>query len=458
MTENVFIVWGRNQLLAAKVSDFLKSDGYFPVVGGMSRGSAPSTFFISSNVIQQMDDASFAIILAQRIYDQAGLPTKEFRPNLMFEWGYLQRRLRADAIHVFLIDIPRDELPSDLLNSYTHEISVFSPNPTDDQLTAAAKEITAKFLGDVVNTDFDGLEIIQNYEQYRTCLIEMAQKKRAFSAREAGYFLLHMIQPAFYRDDLAFIQDCLREFSRHTSGHFIGVAILIDQIIRYYAAADSLDRRLQLGPIDKSIPEFQTFLDVERKIANVRGLKNKVYNILDVLIEDFVGLANLELYIISKDIDYLDKSIAAFHAAQIECAEFQSIYPSNSSFIRTLWESYIERNLSRAYFYKGNQTEARRLSESGERKRISVSALLDAARVPFLSKQFQLELGLSKFDQALSQGSNEADLMEIFNRYIAPHTSSSVDRVWARLHAAVLQEAIKHGYETLESKLRAVRS
>src|SRR5262245_17346470 len=199
MTENVFIAWGRNQELAIAVRDLLKENGYFPTIGGMLRGGPANTFFINSNVLQQMDDASFAIILAQRIFDAEGQPTNEFRPNLMFEWGYLQGRLRADAIHVFLIDIRREELPSDLQNAYTHTVQLNNARqPTPEALHATAIEIVAKFSADIANIDFDGLEILQNYDLYRTRLAEIRDKERAFNSREVGYYLLHMIQPAFY--------------------------------------------------------------------------------------------------------------------------------------------------------------------------------------------------------------------------------------------------------------------
>jgi hypothetical protein len=279
MSENVFIVWGKNKSLAIKVRDLLSRNGYFPTVGGSERGAEPATFFVNSNVIQGMDNASFGIILVQRIFDKSGNPTGEFRPNLMFEWGYLLRRLRADALHVFLIGIGRDELPDDVLSAYTHPIVMSSANPSEAELTAAATDITDKFLADVVSIDFDGLEIIQNYDQYRTALLEMSLRRRAFNAREAGYFLLHMIQPAFYRNDLGFIKKCLGELLRLSTGQFVQVAILIDQIIRYYGVTERLHQANS-----PSSREFQDLLDIDRKLQSIRGTKNKVYNIFDVIL------------------------------------------------------------------------------------------------------------------------------------------------------------------------------
>jgi hypothetical protein len=117
LSETVCIAWGRNEPVARAVAKHLSNSGYSPIVGGANRGGNPSSFFINSNVLAQMDDASAAIILAQPIYADKNKPTPDLRPNLLFEWGYLQKHLRADAIHAFLINLQPTDLPSDLLNS-----------------------------------------------------------------------------------------------------------------------------------------------------------------------------------------------------------------------------------------------------------------------------------------------------------------------------------------------------
>jgi hypothetical protein len=136
--------------------------------------------------------------------------------------------------------------------------------------------------------------------------------------------------------------------------------------------------------------------------------------------------------------------------------DFQSIYPANSGFIRLLWESYIERNLARTHFYKGDYLEAKRLNELVQQKRMRVSAQLSAADVPVMAHHFNLEFGLAKFDDALNSGAGEPELTAIFEDYVEPNVPRGVDRVWDRLHAALNKEAENRGYSQLLSRLSQI--
>ncbi|MGF1619404.1 MAG: TIR domain-containing protein [Rhodomicrobiaceae bacterium] len=459
MSENVFIVWGKNYDLALKVCDELKSSGYFPVVGGAKKNVAATSFYINSNVIRQMEDASLAIILVQRIYDRSGQPTQEFRPNLMFEWGYLLRRLRADAIHPFLINLSRSDLPSDLLNAYTREVKIqnpIKPSPADIEITA--KSIVSAFLADVANIDLDGLEVIQNYDAYRTFIREIAKKSRAFNSREVGYALLHMIQPAFYRDDLGFISDCLKDLSRFASGHFTSIVILINEIIKYYEVTGAIARQHQsLTVLNRGSPEYRSFSDIIDRLSALRPKREKIYNIFDVLLENFIGLSNLRAFEITHDTKQLAEAELAFKRAMMECVQFKSIHPANEGFVKTFWEAYIKRNLSRVCFYMNDPVRAQHLRDEAESARLSVSSQLSAAGIPHLARQFDLEIGLSRFDQVLMRGSSEGELTDIFERYIAPNSPRGVDRIWERLHSALLKETSKMGYAALQARLEAIK-
>ena len=97
-----------------------------------------------------------------------------------------------------------------------------------------------------------------------------------------------MIQPAFYRNDFAFIKHCLAEFVRMATGQFIDVAILIDQIIAYYELTDRIGE-LESQPGEDLRDAVRVLEDIESKLKNLRGKKDKIYNIFDVLLEDFLG-------------------------------------------------------------------------------------------------------------------------------------------------------------------------
>lgn len=458
MSENVFVVWGKNEAIARSVEAKLIINGYFPTVGGVKKGAKPLSFFINSNVISQMDAASTAIILVQKILDRQGNPTSEFRPNLMFEWGYLQKRLRADSIHVFLINIKREELPSDLLNSYTTTITLDNQeNPSISDIEKAADDIVSAFMQNVSEFDFDGLEIIRDYDAYRTILSEMTQEKRAFNPREAGYFLLHMIQPAFYRNDLDFIKACLTKMSQMVSGPFVSTTILVSQIISYYEIADHLNEVEPSKRNDVTSKHYRELELIVLQLEHLRNQNDKIFNIFDVLLEDFIGLSYLQMYQISPDPSTISKSITAFKAALRECAQFKSVFQANDGFVRTLWGGYIERNLSRAYYFNNDMEKAKHYQKEAEKKRITIIGQSKAAGISYISKQLDLELGLSKFDEALHSGASEGDLTQIIDKYLTPLKPRGVDRVWERLHAAVEKEVAQRKYTNLTAKLNKLK-
>jgi hypothetical protein len=456
MTENVFIAWGRNLDLAERVASRLRAEEYFPTVGGRDRGSHPTTFFINSNVISQMDNAAFAIVLAQRIYDSAGQPTTEFRPNLMFEWGYLQRRLRADMIHIFLIGLKRHDLPSDLLNAYASEIDLRS-SPSVKALDAAAKKIVETFCNNVVNIDLDGLDIIKRYDDYRSRLSDILDGRHSFNSRETGYWLLHMLQPAFYRDDLAFLQDCVNRLTGRATGHFSKVMTLVTQVVNYYEVADNNSALDVDGSNAKPASRKDAITKLhlmQRRLQGLSGSKDHIYNIFDVVLEDFRGLVHLALYKLQTNPKDLKTAIACFKMAKIECSEFQSDLAGNN-FIRKYWLAYIHRNLSRAYFLAGNTAEGRRHARYAQDDREWVSSQLEAVGQQSMAQHFQLECALAKFDEVVHRRRAEADLLEIVHQYVEPYApSTGRDRVWALLLSGLRAVAKAKRMKALASRLK----
>jgi hypothetical protein len=90
-----FIAWGGNRNLALKLSENLTKLGFKNVVGGFADKRQDADEHIANRVITQMRRCSRAIILAQGEKQQDG--TFAFRPNLMFEWGYLLARLSPSS-------------------------------------------------------------------------------------------------------------------------------------------------------------------------------------------------------------------------------------------------------------------------------------------------------------------------------------------------------------------------
>lgn len=442
--------------MARRVGEVLKDNGFFPEVGGMQKGLTPQSHTINANVIEQMERASIAIILVQKLYREAK-PTNEFRPNLMFEWGYLTRRLRNDCIHIYLIGVQPKDLPTDLIGGYTHEVHLqnyASPTPAD--IDATAQAIVQHFISDSASIDLDGLEVLQRYDHFRAQLAEVAKSKSQFSARQIGYVVLHMLQPAFYRNDLQFIADCMRDLSTRATSNFNEIMILAQQVIAYYEATDSL--MVQPGGTASAAstmaPQVRKLIEIDRTLHVLASNRNRVFNIFDVLVDNFRGLANLRLAELNSDNSLLNIAMESFESALRECRQFRSIHLSNENFVRLLWQAYIERNLSRVYHLKGEAALAKTHGHSAEAARVRVQALLSSAGIPWLARQFDIEIGLTKFDQAVAAGVDKAALTSIVEQFLLPHTPRGVDRVWDRLHAAVLKEVARNRFASLETRLR----
>ncbi|WP_169728343.1 TIR domain-containing protein [Geminicoccus roseus] len=112
LTEKVFIAWGQNIDLALKLSDYLTKLKIDNTIGGYADVREEADDHIGNRVINQMRRCSRAIILAQGKRGPDGSIT--FRPNLMFEWGYLLARLPKGSIMIALIETPREAVASDL--------------------------------------------------------------------------------------------------------------------------------------------------------------------------------------------------------------------------------------------------------------------------------------------------------------------------------------------------------
>ena len=190
----VFIVWGRNVELAKEVAVRLNHKGFYAVRGG---GTASAQLAVHQALLNEMTGASWAIVLAQWPYekdpDECGQvaeavegsspdpPNGEdlvrvFRPNPMYEWGYLQGRLapgipnrrydpareKCRYLHVFLIGgISEQQLPKDLLGVHVEKIG-FGPR------VAMADEIVALFMKNLHPYIVDPFDVLKEWRYYRT--------------------------------------------------------------------------------------------------------------------------------------------------------------------------------------------------------------------------------------------------------------------------------------------------
>jgi predicted nucleotide-binding protein len=90
-------------------------------------------------VLERLSHVQQAIILACKQEEKLECT---FRPNLMFEWGYLIRRLEPAYLHVFLVGITGKSLPSDVSGFAALEINNYDLKDEKDKI---AEEIIKNF-------------------------------------------------------------------------------------------------------------------------------------------------------------------------------------------------------------------------------------------------------------------------------------------------------------------------
>ena len=132
----IFVAWSGDTAVAKKLAAYIKrtNSAYDCIVGGNLQQL--ESIFVGGTIIDQMRQCDQAILLIQKHKN-----TGRISANLMFEWGYLLAKLKANKIHNFLIDmnVTDNEIPSDLRGIWANEVK--TEGLSDDEI--------AKKIGDI---------------------------------------------------------------------------------------------------------------------------------------------------------------------------------------------------------------------------------------------------------------------------------------------------------------------
>lgn len=189
--EKCFIAWGGNQDLANIVGEKIREMHFQPIVGG----GLVTDMFLGNQILKQICQSTHAIILVQ------GKPNEntryDFNDNLMFEWGYITSKLPPNRIHVFLIDLKVNNLPSDLMGTWATEIQ--TPNKSIEDV---ADEIAKVFLTNAsIPIEFNKMDIMHNWENNKRAL-ELHNATSSMSDVELANIILHSIECSYqYMED-----------------------------------------------------------------------------------------------------------------------------------------------------------------------------------------------------------------------------------------------------------------
>lgn len=227
--ENVFVAWSRNYELARCVADKLENMEFQVTVGGGS----PKDMFIGSQIQQQMDSASYAIILAQKKTEFSG--SAEFSDNVMFEWGYLISKLTSQKVFAYLIDTDERELPSDLVGSWV--IPIKSENNDANEI---AQQIVDQFK--IEKRSVDKLEVMSRWREIKETLQNYGTQHK-YSDFEIAQFVLYSLFSSYYYNDIpTFTKACSKI---ETTSENLRIVLLIAQLkMQIYEATSNLAKPL----------------------------------------------------------------------------------------------------------------------------------------------------------------------------------------------------------------------
>lgn len=189
--EKCFIAWGGNHPLALAVGEKIKEYRFTPIVGG----GLVTDMFLGNQILKQIGQSTHAIILVQ------GKPNEDnrydFNDNMMFEWGYITSKMPPNKIHVFLIDLSINSLPSDLMGTWATEI--WTANRTTEEV---ATEIAHIFHTNAsVPVEFNKMSILHDWENTKR-LLESYNSSYAISDIELANLILHSIEASYqYMED-----------------------------------------------------------------------------------------------------------------------------------------------------------------------------------------------------------------------------------------------------------------
>lgn len=339
--EKIFIAWGGNYTLAERVAKRLIKYKLDVIIGGGKQ----ETMFLGEQIINQMNSCNQAIILAQNFN------RKGFKPNLMFEWGYLVSHLQHKDIAVALIDEEREKLPSDLLGIWcdcykTKEIAKFSTKKdlTEDKIEEElAKRIATDFWNNKTKTKTktNKVEILSRWKEIKGCLLDINK----YTEKEKIEYIFFSATASYYQYESKWMLEKLQQ----VSGNGL-VDKVVDVIKAYLILLTETNYLLEPLPFRTARALSTTFRglnDIEPDTEMAIWLKIRSYDL-----ECLTKLKLAQKQDEERDADAIDtykESIKAGEEAIKLIDELISEEDEANYHYSLLMRAYVYRNMSMAY-------------------------------------------------------------------------------------------------------------
>lgn len=383
LTEKTFIAWGANEELAVRLSSYLDSKKIDNIVGGHSARFGEDSDHLPQRVISQMKQAARAIILAQGVKQPDG--SYAFRPNLMFEWGYLLSRLPTGSIMVVYIDTPREAGPSDLQGALSEVL------PSNLKKSRKAEWIANQFLKRPPNIRFSAFDVCYDWSKHKIFLKNQIDQESAPSPSKFEKTLLTSFIPAVYNNDIGFLRqviDKVRESGENANNTYLILANGICSYVEYVTSNYNNYRKTKFSELKKSFSNCANSHDTY-VAAIARNYMGKC----------LLKQCQLESDA-SKRIDLLKYAELNFRYSLVEFERS----PLDSRSLN-IWLSFVYRNLAIATFeIEGRSMNSLEYSELALKAREDVFLSLSSSLEGVSSRFFEAEYYLSVCDYVKISG------------------------------------------------------
>lgn len=241
MQGHIFVAWGGNEPLARAVVSKLHSLGKSAIFGGDEHAANESSY-LGENVRRQIVGAAAAIILIED-FSEVGdrdrrSPIGEFRPNMVFEWGYALAALPKTLVFPALIGF-RERLPTDMLGLWIPEFPRYDRSD-QNSITSLAEIIVTRLLVslDAVECHLpkSPFDVLSKWPDVLVALSAVRHERKAFLRRHLQEFMPSIAIPAVYDGCRASVFKLIQTPLTDENPPEIG---LVQTILEYYAICDS---------------------------------------------------------------------------------------------------------------------------------------------------------------------------------------------------------------------------
>jgi hypothetical protein len=462
----VAVVWGDNRDLARAVGSELARFGFEPHVGGDERG--PGSWY--DRVTRGFKADSWAIVLMQwpsdshlRSEEHVSKTEQEwarekkehhvadfFRPNVMFELGFLECWLsKEDRVRRFLIGaIDHRDVPTDIEGLPCDHVPLFDAKGRPFSRPELARRIVESFITSMRPNWPTALGAFVDWAAWKSWIRRQLDSIVPPDDLRLALSLLHSIQPAFYAGELP---DLLAQVdrikasrdgrapseNRAVTPELTAACNVVKAACCYYRlqAQDTPPPLNDYFDIAESLKHAQRGARLKSPRANAQSSAHKrtssdhahsVRLWIDVVRFDFLGLVWIvcEQKSVRQSRNYLAKSIDALKES-LRLLDRLKEFADDESVV--LWKGYVKRNLGAALSARGQDyREANRLlNEAKDHRRAIYDDYFDSERLGKFKEYAWLEVQLVSLEMLQRQRRLKPEFEE---KYVA-----TVGRIESRL-------------------------